>query len=70
MDQLNPHSAPHTRLIKLLSDRPGHDQRYAIDSHYELGWQPRHTFEKVLESAVRWFLQSIDWCEVVQQGDG
>ena len=50
MDQLRPQGAPHARLITLVSDRPGHDRRYAIDptliSCNELGWLPRHTFEQ------------------------
>ena len=73
MDQLHPQGAPHARLISLVSDRPGHDRRYAIDPtliRSELGWQPRHTFEQGLESTVRWFLDNLDWCQAVQQGNG
>ena len=73
MDQLRPQGAPHTRLITLVSDRPGHDRRYSIDPtliRKELGWQPRHTFEQGLESTVRWFLNNLDWCQTVQQGNG
>ena len=73
MDQLHPQGAPHARLINLVSDRPGHDRRYAIDPtliRSELGWQPRHTFEQGLESTVRWFLDNLDWCQAVQQGNG
>ena len=73
MDQLRPQGAPHTRLITLVSDRPGHDRRYSIDPtliRNELGWQPRHTIERGLESTVRWFLDNLDWCQVVQQGNG
>ena len=70
MDQLRPQGDPHARLITLVSDRPGHDRRYAIDPtlvRNELGWQPRHTFEQGLESTVRWFLDNLDWCKEVQQ---
>ena len=73
MDQLHPQGAPHARLINLVGDRPGHDRRYAIDPtliRSELGWQPRHTFEQGLESTVRWFLDNLDWCQAVQQGNG
>ena len=73
MDQLRPQGAAHARLINLVSDRPGHDRRYSINPtliQSELGWQPRHTFEQGLESTVRWFLENIDWCQVVQQGNG
>ena len=61
------------RLITLVSDRPGHDRRYAIDPTLirdELGWQPRHRFEQGLESTVRWFLENLDWCQAVQQSNG
>ena len=70
MDQLSPQGAPHARLITLVSDRPGHDRRYAIDPtliQSELGWQPRHTFEQGLEATVRWFLNNLEWCETVLQ---
>ena len=72
MDQLHPQGAPHARLINLVSDRPGHDRRYAIDPtliRSELGWKPRHTFEQGLESTVRWFLANLGWCEVVHKGN-
>jgi len=48
LDQLLPAGAPHSQLITPVSDRPGHDRRYAIDTTRigtELGWQPRHSFE-------------------------
>ena len=70
MDQLRPQGAPHTRLITLVSDRPGHDRRYAIDPKLirnELEWQPRHTFEEGLESTVRCFLNNPDWCRAMLQ---
>ena len=73
MDQLRPQGAPHARLITQVSDHPGHDRRYLINStliQNELGWQPIHTFEQGLESTVRWFLENLDWCQAVQQGNG
>ena len=73
MDQLRPQGAPHTRLITLVSDRPGHDRRYAIDPTLicnELGWLPRHTFEQGLESTVRWFLSNLGWCRAMLQVSG
>ena len=72
MDQLRPQGAPHARLITLVSDRPGHDRRYSIDPTLiqdELRWRPRRTFEQGLESTVRWFLDNLDWCQVVQQSN-
>ena len=72
MDRFRPQGKPHGRLITLVSDRPGHDRRYAIDPtliRSELGWQPRHTFEKGLESTVEWFLDNLDWCQAVQESN-
>jgi dTDP-glucose 4,6-dehydratase len=55
-------------LITFVTDRPGHDRRYAIDSGRitgELGWQPRETFESGLRRTVRWYLENRDWCEEI-----
>lgn len=73
LDQLRPEGAPHAQLITPVADRPGHDRRYAIDPSkisHELGWQPRHDFEKGLESTVRWYLAHLDWCQDVRQRAG
>lgn len=51
-------------LITFVADRPGHDQRYAIDQskiQSELGWEPRHTFETGLRDTVAWYLDNEDW---------
>jgi dTDP-glucose 4,6-dehydratase len=50
--------------ITFVTDRPGHDQRYAIDAgkiREELGWEPRVTFEQGIASTVRWYLENRDW---------
>ena len=73
LDRLHPATAPHARLITLVSDRPGHDRRYAIDAgkiHQELGWKPRHSFEQGLEATVRWYLENQPWCEQVRSRAG
>jgi dTDP-glucose 4,6-dehydratase len=73
LDQLLPAGAPHARLITPVTDRPGHDRRYAINPtriSSELGWQPRHSFEAGLEATVRWYLQHQDWCCAVRQRAG
>ena len=73
LDQLLPAGAPHARLITPVTDRPGHDRRYAIDPtriSSELGWQPRHSFEAGLEATVRWYLEHQDWCSQVREQGG
>ncbi|MCM1077376.1 MAG: dTDP-glucose 4,6-dehydratase [Bacteroides sp.] len=52
------------RLITFVTDRPGHDMRYAIDSrklHRELGWEPSLQFEEGIEKTVRWYLENDEW---------
>ena len=64
LDQLAPRGAPHSDLIAFVSDRPGHDLRYAIDAskiERELGWIPEETFESGLRKTVEWYLASKDW---------
>ena len=73
LDQLLPSGAPHSKLITPVTDRPGHDRRYAIDPTRittELGWQPRHSFEDGLAATVRWYLEQQDWCNRVRQKGG
>ena len=73
MDQLRPQGAPHARLITRVSDRPGHDRRYAIDASKitrELGWRPRHSFDQGLEATVRWYLEHLEWSQQVCQRTG
>ncbi len=57
-------SKPSTGLIRFVTDRPGHDRRYAIDCtkiQTELQWRPRHTFESGLAQTVRWYLADNRW---------
>lgn len=64
-------SRPHERLIEFVTDRPGHDQRYAIDASKigrELGWRPRHDFDEGLRATVRWYLDNRSWWERVMSG--
>ncbi|HEY1736830.1 MAG TPA: dTDP-glucose 4,6-dehydratase [Methylovirgula sp.] len=73
LDDLVPNSAqsPRRQLINFVSDRPGHDLRYAIDASRiaaELGWQPRHDFEKGLRKTVEWYLENRDWWEAIRSG--
>jgi len=60
MDELRPEEAPHDRLITFVTDRPGHDWRYAIDPsrmREELGWRPSETFETGIRRTVEWYLE-------------
>lgn len=59
-------------LITYVTDRAGHDLRYAIDSsklHNELGWEPYLQFEEGIEKTVRWYLDNQDWMDEVTSGD-
>ena len=59
-------------LIKLVTDRPGHDQRYAIDCSkikHDLGWSQLRSFEDGLTETVRWYLNNMHWVDSVRSGD-
>ena len=65
-----PH-APCSSLITFVTDRPGHDRRYAIDAgkiRSRLGWKPRENFQSGLERTVRWYLENQEWVERVTSG--
>ena len=71
LDTLRPEGAPHARLISFVKDRPGHDQRYAIDAskiQSELGWKPTEKFESGLQKTVAWYLGHAAWVENVTSG--
>ncbi len=60
------------QLITYVTDRAGHDLRYAIDSgklHRELGWSPSLQFEEGIEKTVKWYLENREWMERVTSGD-
>lgn len=66
-----PNGAPYENLITFVTDRPGHDTRYAIDTgkiERELGWKPSETFNTGLEKTVRWYLENRDWWQRVLDG--
>ena len=57
-------------LIQFVSDRPGHDYRYAIDPskiEKELGWSPKHTFDKSLEKTIQWYIENDQWVKEMLQ---
>lgn len=73
LDELRPDSAhcPHASLITYVQDRPGHDQRYAIDAskiQRELGWTPEETFETGIRKTVEWYLSNTEWVAHVKSG--
>jgi dTDP-glucose 4,6-dehydratase len=73
VDALLPAGAPHSQLITPVSDRPGHDRRYAIDPtriSSELGWQPRLSFQEGLAATVAWYLKQQDWRETLRSRSG
>lgn len=64
-------NGPHERLIQYVTDRPGHDHRYAIDctkAEQELGWRPRASFEENLETTVRWYIENKPWWQRIHSG--
>lgn len=73
LDELLPDSphCPHRNLITFVTDRPGHDQRYAIDAtkiNKELGWKPKETFATGLRKTVEWYLENREWNQRVLDG--
>ena len=75
LDELVPSQLPNVgryeELITYVTDRAGHDVRYAIDASKiadELGWVPDETFESGIKKTVQWYLDNITWCERVQDG--
>ena len=64
LDQLVPGNRPRDELIEFVTDRPGHDARYAIDAtklENELGWQARENFDTGIEKTVQWYLDNEWW---------
>ena len=75
LEELAPHKPSGVQqyrdLITYVTDRPGHDLRYAIDAskiERELGWRPQETFESGMRKTVSWFLQNQSWWQNVLNG--
>jgi dTDP-glucose 4,6-dehydratase len=70
LDVLDPKaSGSYREQITYVTDRPGHDRRYAIDARKlerELGWKPAETFESGIKKTVTWYLGNQDWVADVQ----
>ena len=73
LDKMVPDSPhlPHKNLIRFVTDRPGHDRRYAINAskiQNQLGWIPQESFETGLRKTVRWYLDNTEWTDRVMSG--
>lgn len=74
MDKMMPEPGkqPRRNLIVFVKDRPGHDQRYAIDFsklQRELGWVPDKSFEAGIKKTIRWYLDNKEWIDRVKSGE-
>ena len=73
LDELRPTDRPYSSLISFVSDRPGHDLRYAIDPtriRTELGWRPSVTLQEGLRRTILWYLDNEDWWRALQNRPG
>ena len=73
LDRLQPKDSAYEDLITFVTDRPGHDLRYAIDPSRirdELGWRPSVTLDEGLEKTVRWYLENTAWWQALQSRSG
>lgn len=71
LDEIVPKEGSYRDQITYVTDRPGHDRRYAIDADKisrELGWKPQETFESGIRKTVRWYLDNQRWVENVKSG--
>jgi dTDP-glucose 4,6-dehydratase len=72
LDELKPAAQSYKAQIQFVTDRPGHDRRYAIDARKierELGWKPAETFETGMRKTVQWYLDNQQWVGKVQSGE-
>jgi dTDP-glucose 4,6-dehydratase len=73
MDEMRPRNHPHSELIQYVTDRPGHDHRYAIDAgkiERELGWRPSLTIEEGMRRTVAWYLENEPWWRALRARAG
>ncbi|MGI2134138.1 dTDP-glucose 4,6-dehydratase [Shewanella baltica] len=71
LDVLVPKETPYAKQITYVTDRPGHDRRYAIDAtkmSNELNWQPEETFETGLRKTIEWYFANQEWCQHIEDG--
>lgn len=70
LDELDAANKPHENLIEYVTDRPGHDRRYAMNTnkiHQELGWQPKYNLKHGLKKTVGWYLGNLDWLNAIME---
>ena len=70
LDRLSPTNRPREELIEFVTDRPGHDARYAIDAtklEQELGWRARENFDSGIEKTVSWYLENDWWWQPLRE---
>jgi dTDP-glucose 4,6-dehydratase len=73
LDRLVPTDTPRESLIRFVTDRPGHDVRYAIDAtklETELGWRAQEDFDSGIEKTVQWYLDNAWWWQPLRDGYG
>ncbi len=71
LEELRPTKMPYSRQITFVTDRPGHDFRYAMDAtkiDRELGWRPQETFDSGLRKTVKWYIENPKWWQNVLSG--
>ncbi|MBD2795642.1 dTDP-glucose 4,6-dehydratase [Xenorhabdus sp. 18] len=71
LDELVPKEVSYKKQITFVSDRPGHDRRYAIDAskiNHDLDWQPQETFEEGIRKTIQWYLDNQTWVQNVKSG--
>lgn len=72
LNELVPKETNYRDQIRFVTDRPGHDFRYAIDAskiEKELGWIPEETFDSGIKKTIQWYLDNIKWCEAVTENN-
>lgn len=70
LDKMAPANTPHADKIEFVTDRPGHDFRYSIDSsklERELGWKAKTPLDRGLEDTVRWYVDNYGWVERIRE---
>ncbi len=72
LDELRPGATSYKEQITFVTDRPGHDRRYAINAdkmRTQLGWAPQHDFQSGIEATIQWYLENRDWYDRVRSGE-